>query len=97
MVTEHQVARQVLPANAVEAVLFNALEFEPKHIDEIRIDVELPIEDVSATLSLMELKGMVRKVGGMKYVAVKETRAKYQVEIIRLEEVDQVQEGSSNG
>jgi DNA processing protein len=99
MVTEHQVARQVLPANAVEAVLFNALEFEPKHIDEIRIDVELPIEDVSAALSLMELKGMVRKVGGMKYVAVKETRAKYQVEKLRLEEVeaDQVQEGSSNG
>ena len=89
MVTEHQTARQVLPSNAVEAVLFENLGFEPKHIDEIRQDVDMPIEDVSAALSLMELKGMVRKVGGMKYVSVKETKAQYQAE--------QVQEGSTSG
>jgi len=89
MVTEHQTARQVLPSNAVEAVLFDALGFEPKYIDEIRMDVEMPIEDVSAALSLMELKGMVRKGGGMKYISAKETKAQYLAE--------QVQEGSSSG
>jgi len=94
MVTEHQVARQILPSNAVEAVLFEAVGFEPKHIDEIRMNVDMPIEDVSAALSLMELKGMVRKVGGMKYVSVKETKAQYLTEQVR---IDQVQEGSNSG
>ena len=89
MITEHQTVRQVLPSNAIEAVLFNTLEFEPKHIDEIRMKVNMPIEEVSSNLALMELKGMVRKVSGMKYVAVKETRAKYLVK--------KALEGSSDG
>ena len=34
---------------------------------------QLPVERVSATLTLMELKGMVQHVGGMRYAAVRET------------------------
>ena len=46
-------------------------------IDEIRNQSELPIEKVSASLALMELKGMVRQVGGMNYVAVREVQSEY--------------------
>lgn len=65
---EFKAARKTLPADALEAQLLAALGAEPLHVDEIRQQTGLPIEKVSATLALMELKGMVRQVGGMSYV-----------------------------
>lgn len=78
MVTEHQAARVTLPSDPVEARLYKLLSQQPKHVDEIRAEASLPIETVSATLAMMELKGMVRQVGGMNYVAVRETPASYE-------------------
>jgi len=80
MVTEHQTARTVLPADATEAALFKVLGHEPKHVDEIGLEVNLPIEQVSSALALMELKGLVRQVGGMQYVAVREAQAMYRTD-----------------
>lgn len=77
MITEHRVARIILPTDATEARLFEVLGVEPLHVDEIRARIDLPIEQVSSTLALMELKGMVRQVGGMNYVAVREVQEKY--------------------
>lgn len=77
LVTEHRAARVVLPADAVEAQLFSILSREPLHVDEIRARTDIPIEKVTATLALMELKGMVRQVGGMNYVAVREEPGEY--------------------
>ena len=74
---EFKAARKAIPADALEAQLLGALSTEPKHVDEIRSSTGLPIEKVSATLTLMELKGMVRQVGGMNYVAVREDQADY--------------------
>ena len=76
---EHKAARKVIPADATEARLIGVLGPEPLHVDEIRNQTELPIEKVSATLALMELKGMVRQVGGMNYVAVREEESDYTV------------------
>jgi DNA processing protein len=69
---EHKAARKIIPGDETEARLMSVLGDEPLHVDEIRNQAELPIEKVSATLALMELKGMVRQVGGMNYVAVRE-------------------------
>jgi DNA processing protein len=74
---EHKVARKVIPSDETEARVMNVLGEEPLHVDEIRNQTELPIEKVSATLALMELKGMVRQVGGMNYVAVREAQSDY--------------------
>src|SRR6266498_4064527 len=74
---EQKAARKILPADENEARLLNVLGSEPLHVDEIRNQTELPIEKVSATLALMELKGMVRQVGGMNYVAVREVSSDY--------------------
>jgi DNA processing protein len=71
-------ARTVLPGDATEAQLYKMLGREPLHVDEIRAQSNLPIEKVSATLAVMELKGMVRKVGSMRYVAVYEAGAPYE-------------------
>ena len=69
-----------MPADAIEAKLLTVLTSEPRHVDEIRNQAELPIEKVSAALALMELKGMVRQVGGMNYVAVHEVQSEYRVD-----------------
>ncbi len=76
-VGEQKAARKILPANEVEAQVLNALGSEPLHVDELRNQTGLPVEKVSAALVMMELKGMVRQVGGMQYVAVREVQSGY--------------------
>ena len=78
MINEHRSARTVLPSDATEAKLYEILGAEPLHVDDIRAQSELPINKVSSTLALMELKGMVRQVGGMNYVAVHERGNSYE-------------------
>jgi DNA processing protein len=77
MMAEHRSATAALPADAAEAALFGLLGQEPLHVNEIGALARLPIDQVSSTLALMELKGLVRQVGGMTYVAARELRAEY--------------------
>jgi DNA processing protein len=77
MMGEIKAARVALPKDATEAKLFGLLGQEPLHVNEIGIRAELPIDQVSSALALMELKGLVRQVGGMNYVAAREARAEY--------------------
>jgi len=79
LISEHREARVILPSDATEAQLYSILTHEPLHVDEIRAQTDLPIEKVTATLSMMELKGMVRQVSGMRYYAVGETSVNYDV------------------
>jgi DNA processing protein len=72
LIAEHQSARANLPMDPVEAQLFQQLGPEPVHIDELSTLVELPIETITATLTMLELKGFVRQVGGMQYIALRE-------------------------
>ena len=74
---EHKAARKILPSDEVEAKLLAALGEQPIHVDELGNQTGLPIEKVSATLTLMELKGMVRQVGGMHYVSIREANGDY--------------------
>ena len=60
--------RELLPENPTEAALLKTLSVEPLHIDEIGRISGLPISEVSAALAMMELKGMVKHLGGMNYV-----------------------------
>ena len=49
-------------------------------MDDVRLASGLPIATVTSTLALMELKGLVRQVGGMTYVRARETGAVYIVD-----------------
>jgi DNA processing protein len=69
--------KEVIPATRSEEVLLEHLGAEPLHIDEICRSCCLPVHTVSGTLAIMELKGMVRQVGPMHYVLVRETDEKY--------------------
>ncbi len=77
-ITQHKSAQQMLPTDATEVQLLGSLSHEPSHIDEIRAKTGLAVEKVSSTLVMMELKGMVRHVGNMNYVSVRETQAEYE-------------------
>jgi len=80
-VTEQAEVRRVLPGNEIEEKLMSVLTHEPLLMDEIRLKTGLPIERVSATLVMMELKGLVRQVGGMNYVAIRDEQADYKVNV----------------
>ena len=78
-IPEYRQARTLFPTDEVEDLIFHLLGSEPVHIDEISSQSGLPISKVSATLAMMELKGLVNQVGGMNYVAVHEGKADYWV------------------
>ena len=80
MVSEQAQVRAVIPENETEALLLDHLSAEPVHVDELRRAVQMPIAQVSSTLALMELKGMVRQVGGMKYVMARESGIEYVID-----------------
>jgi DNA processing protein len=81
LITEQRAVQKTLPSDPREALLFQAVGDEPQHVDDISSLVNLPIEEVTSTLALMELKGMVRKTFGMKYVAVRDMMIDYRSRI----------------
>ncbi|MBW6465580.1 MAG: DNA-processing protein DprA [Brevefilum sp.] len=75
-VEDYKDARRALPADTTEAKILQVMDYEPIHVDEICHEVDLPVEKVSAALTMMELKGMVQHVGGMRYAAIREMTRK---------------------
>jgi DNA processing protein len=80
MVSQQAEVRAIVPENETEAALLEYITADPVHVDEIGQKSGLPIAQVSSTLALMELKGMVRQVGGMNYVLAREGRVEYVVD-----------------
>ena len=66
------------PEKPEERALMAALSREPRHVDEVVRNSGLAAATVSATLALLELKGLVREVSGMQYVRVREEPADYE-------------------
>ncbi len=70
MIPQHAEAQATLPENAEERLLFSLLTHEARHIDDLTREANLASNEVAATLTMMELKGLARHVGGMQYVRV---------------------------
>jgi DNA processing protein len=64
----HLETREFLPTNPTEEKILAHLSKTPLHIDELVAATGLETSLVSSTLTLMEMKGMVRHLGGMHYV-----------------------------
>ena len=73
--------RELLPDTGIEATLLRELGAEPVHIDEVCRRSGMPVAEVSGTLAMMELKGLVRQVGAMNYVLARELRQDYHVKV----------------
>ncbi len=73
--------REILPESEAEALLLKQLGSEPTHIDEVCRKSGLPTAEVSGTLAMMELKGLIKQVGTMNYVLARELRQEYRVRV----------------
>lgn len=65
---EQQSVRQTVPPDPTEAMLLEHLSQEPRHVDEIVREVTISPAQVNSLLAIMELKGLVRQVGTLRYV-----------------------------
>jgi DNA processing protein len=67
-VVEERATREALPADPTEAALLRLLSDEPTHVDDLTRSAGLPSATVTATLTILELKGLARQFGAMLYV-----------------------------
>jgi DNA processing protein len=68
MVPQQVEVQADLPTSAEEQVLLTLLGQEPCHIDDLIRESKLLAQDATAALTTLELKGMIKQVGGMQYV-----------------------------
>lgn len=60
--------KKTIPESDEEKTICSCLSHEPAHIDELVRLTKLDINIMNSTLAIMELKGMVRNIGGMRYI-----------------------------
>ena len=80
MIAQQTEARSIIPENDVEAILLAQLSAEPLHVDDLGAATHLSAAEIASTLTIMELKGIVRQVGGMNYILAREKSVQYVVE-----------------
>jgi DNA processing protein len=68
MLPQQMEVQQALPENVEERTVLALLGHEPKHIDELILAADLPAPSVSATLTMLELKGLVKSLGNLQFV-----------------------------
>jgi len=68
MVTQQLEIKEFSPASEAESLVLKQLTLEPSHIDEICRRSGLTMQEVSSTLAMLELKGIIKQVGNMNYV-----------------------------
>jgi DNA processing protein len=78
-VVEHRAARNMIPADPIEAEILKLIDEEALNLDDICSRSNQSIEQISAALSIMELKGMVRRDSGLRYEAIHESSPEYTV------------------
>ncbi len=66
--TIQHAVRHTTPHDPLESELLANLSHEPRHIDELVRRLAWSSAQVNSTLIMMELKGMIRQIGGMNYV-----------------------------
>ncbi len=70
MAAEQQEARLSIPKSDLEERIWTYLLEAPHHVDDIVRELGLDTAQVMSTLTLMELKGLVRQVGPMEFRAI---------------------------
>ncbi len=60
--------KKIMPDSKEEAEILKYLSHDPLHIDDLVRQTNLDTKTVNSTLTLMEMKGRVKNLGGMRYV-----------------------------
>jgi DNA processing protein len=65
----HIEIKKILPESIEEKTILAYLSHEPRHADELVRLTKLNTSVINSTLTIMEMKGMAKNIGGMMYVA----------------------------
>ena len=68
----------LFPEDENQSQILRHVSFEPVHIDDVIRNSQLPISTVSSALAMMELKGLVKQVGGMNFMRLREATVEYE-------------------
>lgn len=79
-IARQEVLESFLPEDDIEQLIYSKLSSEPTHVDELIARCDLPAATINASLTMLELKGRARQVGGMHYVRVREEKLAYRVD-----------------
>ena len=60
--------KKIIPETAEEELILSQLSYEPLHIDELKQLTKLDISVINSTLTVMEMKGLVKNLGNLRYV-----------------------------
>jgi DNA processing protein len=66
--TESKSPKAMTALDKTEQSIVSLLGYDPRHIDEVQRAGKLPISTVSGVLAILEIKGVVRNVGGMRFI-----------------------------
>jgi DNA processing protein len=62
-------AKIIIPDSPEEEIILKSLSFDqPIHIDKLSIATQIKTASLSSLLTLMEMKGMIKEIGGMRYI-----------------------------
>lgn len=60
--------KKIIPETAEEELILTQLSYEPLHIDELKQLTKLDASVINSTLTVMEMKGLVKNLGNLRYV-----------------------------
>jgi DNA processing protein len=63
--------QEMIETNEIEGQILQFLTKEPIHIDDLIKTVKLPPSEINANLTLLEMKGRIKNLGGAKYVKIR--------------------------
>ena len=65
---DYKTTKQAIPESKTEEILIEILQNEAVHIDKIAQYARLDISVVNSTLSIMEMKGIIKNLGNQRYI-----------------------------
>jgi DNA processing protein len=73
--------KEIVLENDLEVTVLGIIDAEPRHIDDVTRTTGFESSTVASTLSMLEIKGLVRQAGPMQYARVREVQAIYEPSI----------------
>lgn len=67
-ITAHIENKKIIPETPEEKIILEHLSKEPVHINDLVRSSQLDTKIINSTLTIMEMKGMVKNLGNMQYV-----------------------------
>lgn len=75
-----EVEQTEMPDDKIQVAMLELLKDEPAHIDSLYQRSGFPIQEIQAALSMLELQGAIKPLGGMQYMRVREASSAYHVD-----------------